>query len=277
MNGNKTCTATFTVVTVSVSATTPYNTTPNTNISFSYIPSTNTGSTECRLLDYTGLGSGALTSYRASSPIVYPSPNGVGAYSYYVQCRNVAYPSVLAISNRIIVNTACASGSDFISGSCRVRPRITATQTANGTISPAGTSTVLYGSNVAYTITANGGYYVASLVVDGSTIAGASTYTFFNATVNHTISPIYAVNTFAVINASPITITTGKTSKLTWSSNGTSCTGTNFNTGGAISGSVSVAPRSTTTYIVTCNGASLTAGQATAKVTVKKKPAFIEN
>jgi hypothetical protein len=53
-----------------------------------------------------------------------------------------------------------------------------------------------------------------------------------------------------------------------------SCTGTNFNTNNATSGSVTLSPVSTTTYTVTCNGV---VGSVTATVTVKHKPSVTEN
>lgn len=77
----------------------------------------------------------------------------------------------------------------------------------------------------------------------------------------------------ANLSANPTSIYTGGSTTLTWSSTlATSCTGTNFNTGGAISGSVVVKPTSTVTYSINCGGTvtSLT-------VTVKHKPGFIEN
>jgi hypothetical protein len=75
-----------------------------------------------------------------------------------------------------------------------------------------------------------------------------------------------------LLTASPTSIYTGESSTLTWSSTyATSCTGTNFNTGGAKSGSALVKPASTITYSITCGSAT-----ATATVTVKHKPAVIE-
>ncbi|MCB8976202.1 MAG: hypothetical protein H6657_02105 [Ardenticatenaceae bacterium] len=62
------------------------------------------------------------------------------------------------------------------------------------------------------------------------------------------------------LTAVPPHITPGQSSTLTWSAgNATACTGTNFNTGGATSGSVSVSPASTTTYTVTCDGVAASA------------------
>ncbi len=67
----------------------------------------------------------------------------------------------------------------------------------------------------------------------------------------------------ASLSANPTSITRGQSSTLTWSStNATSCAGTNFNTGNATSGSVSVSPTDTTVYSVSCvnSEASATAG-----------------
>ena len=79
----------------------------------------------------------------------------------------------------------------------------------------------------------------------------------------------------ATLNApSPSTIAQGSSSALTWSStNATSCTGTNFSTGGATSGTVSVSPSTTTTYSVTCGGGGATSAAASRTVTVTSPPA----
>ena len=74
------------------------------------------------------------------------------------------------------------------------------------------------------------------------------------------------------INASPTSIYGGDSTTLTWSSSAASCAGTNFNTGGASSGSVIVNPTSTATYSVLCGGVS-----DSVTVTVRKKPFFIED
>jgi hypothetical protein len=73
------------------------------------------------------------------------------------------------------------------------------------------------------------------------------------------------------ISATPTTITTGQSTTLTWSSTASSCTGTNFSTGGAASGTLLVSPTATITYGITCSGVS-----NSATVTVKKKPVIIE-
>jgi hypothetical protein len=70
----------------------------------------------------------------------------------------------------------------------------------------------------------------------------------------------------ATLSGNPTPIPSGQSSTLTWgSTNATSCTGTNFSTGNAVSGSVTVTPLTTTTYSVSCTGA---VGSASGSATV---------
>ena len=63
-----------------------------------------------------------------------------------------------------------------------------------------------------------------------------------------------------LLTASPTSITNSQSSTLTWSSAyASSCTGTNFSTASAISGSVSVSPTVTTVYTLSCSGLGGTA------------------
>ncbi len=81
-------------------------------------------------------------------------------------------------------------------------------------------------------------------------------------------STFYPGSVTATLAANPTTVSSGGSSTLTWGSTGaTSCVGTGFNTGNAVSGTVSVNPTSTTTYTVTCTNGTNT-GQANATVTV---------
>lgn len=62
----------------------------------------------------------------------------------------------------------------------------------NGSISPLGAQTVPYGTNITFNMTPNTGYRVADVLVDGTSVGAVSTYTFTNATANHTISVRYS-------------------------------------------------------------------------------------
>ena len=73
----------------------------------------------------------------------------------------------------------------------------------------------------------------------------------------------------ASLTATPATVAAGGSSTLAWSStNATSCTGTNFATGGAVSGSVAASPAATTAYSVSCTGDGGTVSAA-ATITVQ--------
>jgi hypothetical protein len=73
-------------------------------------------------------------------------------------------------------------------------PVITASAGAHGSISPSGTVIITSGSSQTFTITADTGYHIADVLVDGVSVGAQSTYTFNNVTVNHTIAASFAVN-----------------------------------------------------------------------------------
>jgi hypothetical protein len=75
---------------------------------------------------------------------------------------------------------------------------ITATAGPNGSISPSGSSSVLKGGKITYTITPGSGYRIASVLVDGVSVGAASSYTFSNVTADHTISASFASDTFTI-------------------------------------------------------------------------------
>jgi|GEM_PF-3185569 len=91
----------------------------------------------------------------------------------------------------ITVNASCGPNSDYIGNVCRSRYAITATQAANGTIVPAGSTVVKYGGSQGYTITPAAGYAVGALIIDGITKPAATSYTFSNVIANHTISATF--------------------------------------------------------------------------------------
>ncbi|MBK9672926.1 MAG: T9SS type A sorting domain-containing protein [Bacteroidetes bacterium] len=72
---------------------------------------------------------------------------------------------------------------------------ILASAGANGSVSPAGSTTVNCGTNQSYSISANGGYFIQDVLVDGISQGAVSSYTFTNVTTNHTISASFAQNT----------------------------------------------------------------------------------
>ncbi len=75
---------------------------------------------------------------------------------------------------------------------------ITATASANGSISPSGNVSVNVGANQSFTITPNTGYHVADVLVDGVSVGAVTSYEFTNVTANHTISASFKPVTYAI-------------------------------------------------------------------------------
>jgi predicted small secreted protein len=79
---------------------------------------------------------------------------------------------------------------------------ITASAETGGSISPAGGTRVPRGSSQTFTATANTGYRVADLLVDGRSVGAlsdlyrdnSSSYTFKNVAANHVISALFDLN-----------------------------------------------------------------------------------
>ena len=72
-----------------------------------------------------------------------------------------------------------------------VKHTITATAGANGSISPSGNVEVVEGADQTFTITANEGYEIESLKVDGAVVSTATSYTFPNVRAAHTIEATF--------------------------------------------------------------------------------------
>ena len=63
---------------------------------------------------------------------------------------------------------------------------------ANGSISPTGSVSVTKGGSQGFTITANSGYKVQDVLVDGKSLGAVTSYTFFKVTADHAISATFA-------------------------------------------------------------------------------------
>ena len=72
---------------------------------------------------------------------------------------------------------------------------ITATAGANGTISPSGEVTVAEGEDKTFTITANSGYHIKDVKVNGASVGAVATYTFNDVAANATITVEFEVDT----------------------------------------------------------------------------------
>jgi putative cofactor-binding repeat protein len=76
---------------------------------------------------------------------------------------------------------------------------ISATSGLGGAISPAGDVTVPYGSNQQFIISADVGYHIDSIFVDGGYVDSTSSYTFNNVTSNSSIHAKFAINNYNII------------------------------------------------------------------------------
>ncbi len=82
---------------------------------------------------------------------------------------------------------------------------INATAGTGGTITPSGIVAVSGGANQTFTVTANGGYAISQILVDGVNNPGAvssGTYTFNNVTADHTIAASFVAVSSYTITAS---------------------------------------------------------------------------
>jgi beta-lactamase superfamily II metal-dependent hydrolase len=71
---------------------------------------------------------------------------------------------------------------------------INASAGANGSITPSGAVTVLYGASQAFAIRPATGYHVLALTVDGGAVTPDTSYTFSNVTAGHTIAATFSAD-----------------------------------------------------------------------------------
>jgi hypothetical protein len=73
-----------------------------------------------------------------------------------------------------------------------------ASANTGGSIAPSGAIVVTSGSNQGFTITANANYHLVDVLVDSVSVGPVATYTFSNITANHSISAVFAIDTYAI-------------------------------------------------------------------------------
>ena len=89
---------------------------------------------------------------------------------------------------------------------------LTASVTAGGSISPAGTTSVRSGESLTYTIVPDAGYTIQDIFVDGISVGAVSSYTFTKVSTGHTI--------LATFKKAPVTLETPKVTSVTNVKNG---------------------------------------------------------
>ncbi|MDB5238945.1 MAG: glycoside hydrolase family 5 [Candidatus Parcubacteria bacterium] len=171
-------------------------------------------------------------------------------------------------------------GNPSISAPTPTTYTLNASSDVGGTISPTGSTKINSGASQTYLITAASGKKISTVSIDGKALSGTpSSYVFSNVTANHTIHATFAVSTttpplqltaptITSFKAGTSTITTGKSTSLTWIVTGTPTPSISINQGiGTIIGTslVLISPTTTKVYTLT---ASNTSGTKTAQVTV---------
>jgi hypothetical protein len=106
-----------------------------------------------------------------------------------------------ALSGTINPNTITMDAPKSVGAAFTLKTNsITATAGTGGTVSPAGVTTVNYGANKDFTVSANTGFVIATVTVDGVPIPaaiglGSFVQTFTNVTAPHTIHATFNANT----------------------------------------------------------------------------------
>ncbi len=211
------------------------------------------------------VSSGAVTS-GASVTVTWSSTNATS-------CTGTNFSTGSATSGSVVVNPttsttytlSCtgAGGTDTETASVTVssNPAPTATLSVSASSAASGASiTVTWSSANATACT--GTNFNTSSATSGSVVVNPTTSTTYTVTctgAGGTDDDVEVVTIVpapvATFSASPSSVTSGSNVTLTWSTtNATACTGTNFSTGSATSGSVVVNPTATTTYTLSCTG-----------------------
>jgi len=79
-----------------------------------------------------------------------------------------------------------------------ITPIITAFAGEGGSITPSGVVSVNYDGSQTFNITANTGYHIADVLVDGSSVGAVSTWSFNNVRAVNSITASFAINTYTI-------------------------------------------------------------------------------
>jgi hypothetical protein len=186
-----------------------------------------------------------------SNPAIAAAGTPIGTVSTDIDCepRSATNPTI---------------GADEISGSGFT---IAAGAGSNGTITPAGSTSVTAGASQAYAITPNCGYAISDVLVDGVSQGAIAAYTFNNVTANHTITATFTGQTATITAGGPTTFCQGGSVLLTSSS----MTGNTWSTGETTQ---SILAQASGNYTVSVNNGSCTSPMsAPVLVTVMAPPA----
>ena len=137
--------------------------------------------------NYTGRPSLTYSAGSISPATIDTFVSGVGFASVMV---NVAGSNVTI---KATDNTHFGTSNSF-----SVNPTISASAGAGGAINPTGNVSVDYGGSKSFNISANTGYSIVDVIADNISLGPVSTYTFTGVQTTHTITAIFATNTFNI-------------------------------------------------------------------------------
>ncbi|MEG1492131.1 MAG: hypothetical protein RR394_07745, partial [Oscillospiraceae bacterium] len=87
---------------------------------------------------------------------------------------------------------------------------ISASSGTGGSISPAGSQSVVQGGSISFSITPNKGYRISVVTVDGAAVGAVGSYTFSNITSTHSISASFVSTGSVDITGASLTDSKGK-------------------------------------------------------------------
>jgi len=103
--------------------------------------------------------------------------------------------------NHVVVTATDAAGNSTVATTQILFVQtygISAAAGSNGSVSPAGNTTVASGSSQSFTILPNSGYSIADVTVDGVSHGPITSYTFSDVTAAHTIAATFAINSYTI-------------------------------------------------------------------------------
>ncbi len=110
-------------------------------------------------------------------------------------CGGASYANASNSVTTYTFTTAPISGACTVSATFAINTyAITSTAGANGSIDPAGVTTVSYDGSQTYSIAPAAGFHVADVQVDGSSVGAVTTYTFSEVRAAHTIEVSFAAD-----------------------------------------------------------------------------------
>ena len=140
------------------------------------------------------------TDYTVSGIFGTDKLTGTVKLAYVDASGKETIPNMMAVGETLIRASGVTAPNGnytvtFVDGklTVSVRPYYTITATAgiHGSISPAGSVSVIHGGSQSFTITPDTGYAIANVKIDGVSIGAARYYTFENVTSAHTIEAVF--------------------------------------------------------------------------------------